>query len=64
MGLNLLWNWGLMVFLHNKKVLNAERKEKEFSTSVFNIYNRGQGDRYSPKAFYTQGGKYTEIIGE
>lgn len=38
-------------FLHNKKVLNYEGKEKEFSTSEFNIYNHGQGDQYSLNAF-------------
>lgn len=28
-----------------KKVLNSERNEKEFSTSVFNIYHHGQNDQ-------------------
>lgn len=32
-------------FLH-KKGLNSERNEKEFSTSVFNIYNHGQSDQH------------------
>lgn len=47
---------GFRGFLHNKKVSNSGVKEKEFSTSVFNIYNCGQSDQYSLSPFTQRGG--------
>lgn len=65
-----LWKWSLrrtVGFLHNK-VLSSEGREEEFSTSVFNICNRGQSDQDSLNAFTQREGNTqtvnTEIMGE
>lgn len=55
--------------MRKKKVLSSEgKKEKEFSTSVFNICNRGQSGRYWLKALTQREGNTqtanTEIVRE